>query len=172
MPTRIRGLAVLLVLASIGVLPAAEPPLADPPAASKTLEQRLNATLKDLTNRGADMYNAGDPAGCYHMFQGALLTAKPLLDARPEIQKAIDAGMAEAAREADFRRRAWALRRTLDDVRSQLAKADDKKEPDKKDPDKKDPEDKKEPDKKEPDKKEPDKKEPDKKDPDKKEPDK
>ncbi len=112
---------------------AQEPPMAE---MAKGFDQRLNQTLRDVINRGADLYNAGDPAGSYHLFLGALLTAKPLLDHRPEAQKIIDAGLAEGAREADFKRRAWALRRTLDDVRTQLLLKGDKLEEKKPEPEK------------------------------------
>src|SRR5258708_32090433 len=50
--------------------------------------------LRDVHNRGADLYNNGDPAGCYRMFQGALLTAKPLVAA--DVQKIITDGLAKA----------------------------------------------------------------------------
>jgi len=87
---------------------------------SKALDRKVNTSLRDVINRGADMYNNGDAAGCYRFFEGALLTVRPLLDHRPDLQKAIDAGLASATGNPDMRRRAWALRRVLDDVRDQV----------------------------------------------------
>lgn len=92
----------------------------DTPLDRKALDQQVYTTLRGVINRGADMYNAGDYAGCYRLFEGALLTVKPLIEHRPDVQKAIDRGMAEAARSPDMRRRAWALRGVLDGVRTDI----------------------------------------------------
>ncbi len=89
-------------------------------AAEPSLDARLNASLRDVINRGREFYNAGDPAACYHLFEGALMGVRPLLGDRPDIQRAIDRGLADAGRQADMRRRAWALRYVLDEVRRQL----------------------------------------------------
>jgi hemoglobin len=87
---------------------------------SKAIDQKVYTSLRDVINRGADMYNNGDAAGCYRLFEGALLAVRPLLDHRAELQKSIDAGLASAPGNPDMRRRAWALRRVLDDVRDQV----------------------------------------------------
>lgn len=92
----------------------------DAPLDRKALDQQVYTTLRGVINRGADMYNAGDYAGCYRLFEGALLTVKPLIEHRPDVQKSIDRGMAEAARSPDMRRRAWALRGVLDGVRTDI----------------------------------------------------
>jgi hemoglobin len=99
---------------------------ADKALERKELDQRLYTVLRDVINTGADLYNppAGDRAACYRLYQGALLTARPLLDHRPELQKAIDAGLAEAAREPTPGLRAYALRRVLDQIRADV-KPDD-----------------------------------------------
>lgn len=87
----------------------------------KGFDGQVYKTLREVINRGADMYNSGDYAGCYRLFEGALITVKPLLDHRPDVQKAIDRGLDTASRSPDMRRRAWALRTTLDDVRSAVS---------------------------------------------------
>src|SRR5262249_35824954 len=66
----------------------------------KELDQRIYKSLREIINRGADLYNSRDPGGCYRLFQGALLTVQSLLDHRPEMQKAIDAGLASAREQA------------------------------------------------------------------------
>src|SRR3989442_13670553 len=38
--------------------------------------KNLVDVLRDVHNRGADLYNNGDPAGSYRRFQGAPLTLK------------------------------------------------------------------------------------------------
>jgi len=90
------------------------------PQPRQALDRQLAEVLKDVHNRGADLYNSGDVAGCYRLFQGALLTLRPLLDHRAELQKTIDGALAESERNPDMRRRAFALHRLIEDVRSQL----------------------------------------------------
>ena len=86
----------------------------------KALDTALYNTLRDVINKGADMYNNGDMTGCYRLFEGALLTAKPMLDHRPELQNSIAKAMASADGDAVTYRRAFALRAALDKVRAEL----------------------------------------------------
>ena len=60
-----------------------------------------------------NLYQAGDHYGCYRVFQGILITLKPVLADQPALQKSIDDGLAEAARQPQAWQRAWALRRFL-----------------------------------------------------------
>ena len=115
MRTRLGVLAACLIAASLAM-----PARADEASAGKAVDGKINRTLRDLINRGRDFYNAGDPAACYYLYEGALLTVRPLLDHRPDVQKAIDRGLADAARNADMRRRVLALRYVLDNVRSKV----------------------------------------------------
>jgi len=89
----------------------------------KALDQHLAEVLKVVHNRGADLYNNGDVAGCYRLFQGALLTVRPLLDHDVAVQKAIDSGLAEAENNPDMRKRAFGLHRLMEDVRTQVKSA-------------------------------------------------
>jgi hemoglobin len=91
---------------------------ADEPAEAPDSKKELNKSLRDVINRGADLYNAGDPGGCYQLFRGALMTARPSLAA--DAQKSVDTALADAERNQDPRRKAWLLRRSLDEVRAQL----------------------------------------------------
>src|SRR5262245_39489144 len=59
----------------------------------KDFDATVYKTLRDVINRGADLYNAGDTAGCYRLYEGALLALRPLLDHRPELQKSIAQGL-------------------------------------------------------------------------------
>ncbi len=110
--------AALLALGVSGPVRADEP--GDAPLDRKVLDQHLYKSLRDVINRGADVYNGGDPGGCYQMFRGALMTAQPLLDHRPELKKSVAAALSDAERSPDPRRRAWILRRALDDIRAQV----------------------------------------------------
>src|SRR5262245_24890563 len=75
----------LAVLGLVWFARAADAPPLDRPS----LDRRVYDVLREVHNQGADLYNAGDPAGCYRMFQGAMITVRPLLDHRPEQQKFI-----------------------------------------------------------------------------------
>jgi truncated hemoglobin YjbI len=118
--------ATLMMLALPTVLGAAPPPDAT------ALDKQLSETLKDVHNRGADLFNGGDPAGCYRIFQGLLWTVRPLLGQHPELQREIDAGMARAEGLPTVNRRALALHEVIESVRGKLSPA---KKPDEKKPD-------------------------------------
>lgn len=121
------GLAVVL---AGGLAVAADP---DPAA----LDPLVRQALADAHNRGADLYNqAKDYSGAYRLYEGALLTARPLLAHRPASQKRIADGLAAAEKEADPARRAFLLHEAIETVRAELKvplvspkKADPKPEP-------------------------------------------
>jgi hemoglobin len=117
----------------------------------KAQSQRLVKILTDVTNEGVELYNTGDPAGCYRTFRALLLTVKPLLEGHKDLQDAIDRGLTEANRMQRMDARAYALRATLDEVRETLA---GKRKPEEKKPEDKKPEDKK-PEEKKPEEKKP-----------------
>jgi hypothetical protein len=145
----------------------------------KAIDKIVYTSLRDVINRGADIYNRGDHAGCYRLYEGGLRAAEPFLKHRPKLQQVIKDSFVRAQREPLTWRRAFVLREVLDKVRADvrpkaqddldkkdtkkddLDKKDDKKDPKKDDDDKKD--DKKDP-KKDPKKDDDDKKDP-KKDP-------
>ncbi|HMC65617.1 MAG TPA: group 1 truncated hemoglobin [Gemmataceae bacterium] len=109
-----RRWALVLVIAAV-----AQPALLKAaPLERSDLDKSIYASLKDVINRGADLYNSGDPAACYHVYQGALLAIEALLDHYPDLQKEIKTALADAERNPDIRRRAYALRGTLDKVRA------------------------------------------------------
>jgi hemoglobin len=89
------------------------------------LEQAINRVLRDVINTGADLFNppVGDHAGCYRLYQGALMTVKPILDHRPDLQKAITTGLADAQRERSISERAFILRRVIDRIRAEVGRA-------------------------------------------------
>jgi truncated hemoglobin YjbI len=98
---------------------------------NKQLDQRIHDVLKDVINTGADVYNAKaedrdlylremNRAGCYRIYQGALLTVQPLLAHRPQLQKVIDNSFAKASTQASMAEKAFTLREALDEVRRVL----------------------------------------------------
>jgi len=84
-----------------------------------TLDRQIFEVLREVHNRGADLNNAGDPVGCYRMYQGGLIALRPLLAHHPAAQKAIDAALETAERRPPAER-ARVLHKAIADVRSQL----------------------------------------------------
>ena len=83
----------------IGVIVAASmgaPVQAAAPPDRAALDKSVYTSLKEVINRGADFYNSGDPAACYHLYHGALMAIESVLDHYPELQKEIKNGLAEA----------------------------------------------------------------------------
>ncbi|MBL8799904.1 MAG: group 1 truncated hemoglobin [Planctomycetia bacterium] len=115
---KVLGLGLLALVLTAAVSGGQEPPA--PAADGKAIDQQLFIVLRDVINRGRDHYNNGDPAACYHMFHGALQITRPMLAHRPELQKAVQDGMAEAEAQPDMRRRAWVLRNVMDRVRNEV----------------------------------------------------
>jgi hemoglobin len=71
------------------------------------------------------------PSACFRVYEGSLLTLRPLLGHHPELQKSIDDGLAEANGTQDFGRRVRILRgvfKTIEDrLGAALVKAPDEK---------------------------------------------
>ena len=128
----------LPALALAGLL-AAVASAADPvtPADAKAFDKLVVDTLRDVHNKGADLYNEKmNYEGAYRLYQGALLTVRPLLTHRPATQKLIDDGLAAADKDADLTKKGFILHETIEKVRTDLRgaggepkKPDDTKKP-------------------------------------------
>src|SRR5262249_49527450 len=94
--------------------------VAAPPSQAKDLDAALYRTLRDVINRGVDLYRRDDHAACYRLYEGSLMTMKPLLEQRPGLQKEIDRRLEGARRDPLMWRRAFTLRSALDKVREEL----------------------------------------------------
>jgi hypothetical protein len=112
----------LLLPAAVLALAAAPAGRADKPVPGPLDRTELDAvlyrTFRDVINRGADLYNSGDTAGCYRLYEGALLTVQPLLDHRPELQQAVAKALADAANTPQQFERAFVLRHVIDRLRA------------------------------------------------------
>jgi hypothetical protein len=126
---------------------------------TKTIDQNLHLALRDVINQGADLFNQSDHRGCYYLFVGALKAARSQLGHHPDVQKIIDDSLARTEQYPSMGRRAWTLRKTLDQVRDKInpnpGKSSEKKteetqpsKPSEQKPADKKPEDKKSEDKK------------------------
>ncbi len=58
--------------------------------------------------------------GCYRVYEGALTTALPLLDHRPELKRLVDDALARTRKLASVEDRAFALRGALDAIRAAI----------------------------------------------------
>ena len=92
-------------------------------ADTKEIDQGINNALREVINSGAKLYNKpnNDYAGCYRLFEGSLMSLKPVLAHRPALQKAIEDAFAAAAREPSIPERAFILRAVLDRIRDDTA---------------------------------------------------
>lgn len=116
----IRTLASLVLFAGTAAFAA------DPPAAieTKAIDKAIVATLRDIHDRGADLYNlTKDYPAAYRLYEGSLLTVKPLLAHRPDVQKTIEESLAAAGKDADPARKAFILHEAIEKARAELKSA-------------------------------------------------
>lgn len=82
--------------------------------------------LRDVHNRGADLYNTvKDFEAAFRMYQGGLVAVRPLLAHRPAAQKLIEEGIAAADKEPTPARKAFKLHETIEAVRKYLKDANE-----------------------------------------------
>ncbi len=98
---------------------------ADPPAATThaDLDKAAVEVLKDLHNRGADLYNAADAAGAARLYDTTLRAVAPFLAHRPKLQATIADGLADAGKLDGAKAQAYRLHEVIDQVRNDLKAA-------------------------------------------------
>jgi hypothetical protein len=111
---------VVLVAATVALTQVPDKGKADNAAERRPADGVIFSNLRDVINRGVDLYNAGDAAGCYRLYEGSLLTVRPFLDNHPDLQKTIATALTAAERDPLTWRRAFTLRSALDKVRAEL----------------------------------------------------
>ncbi len=110
------GAVGFLVLALAGTVRSDD----NKPVAERHDAKSLRDSLKEVINNGAELFNKyGDHAGCYRLYQGALLSVKPFL--APTVQKEIDDAITSAEGLPRASDRAFALRKVIDTIREQAA---------------------------------------------------
>ncbi len=82
----------------------------------KAMDAQVNRAVLSTIGQGVELYNAGDQAGCYRLFQGALTSLSPILEYRPELQEKAQSGLQEAASQPDLGWAAQSLRSTLNEI--------------------------------------------------------
>jgi hemoglobin len=96
---------------------------ADPPSLTAAeIDDRIVLGLNAALDVGVPVFNKGDHQGCYRIYQGALLAAKPLLFGKPELAQGIQARLDRAAGMATPAQRAFELRGAIDDIRRSFRK--------------------------------------------------
>jgi hemoglobin len=112
------ALVLLLLLAPAGRAEDRAPPA----LARPELDRRIVRAVTETVGLGADLYNGGNPEGCYRLYQGSLKVVVALLDHRPALKGLVEEKLRKAdglARPAD---RAFTLREALDEVYTVLRK--------------------------------------------------
>ncbi|SRR5579883_2557383 len=104
----------------VGVAQAQNKKPAEKPLERKALDESVYQNLRGIIDHGANLYNQGDWNGCYRLWEGSLMTLKPLLDHRPKLQEAIEKGIADARQDPALWHRAWVLRPVLDKIRADI----------------------------------------------------
>lgn len=112
--------ACLLALAAAGTS-FAQGPHREQGQDHKSFDRQLYHTLTSTHNYGANLYNTGDWAGCFRLFEGSLMTLRPLLAHHPELQKSVSDALDQARADPSMVNRAWTLRKTMLEVRKVLA---------------------------------------------------
>jgi hemoglobin len=90
---------------------------------TREIDAAIHKTLRTVINQGADLFNSGDWAGCYRLYEGALMAYRPILGHHPDLQQTIDTALVEAARSPVVNDRAFVLRKAIDKVRADLHKS-------------------------------------------------
>ncbi len=85
------------------------------------LDRMVLETLKEIHNRGAASYNAGDHISAFRLYEGAIITVKPFLGHRPKIQALIADGVEQVDKAImDPKVKAFRLHEVIEQVRADL----------------------------------------------------
>lgn len=86
----------------------------------RDIDRQMFDALKEVHNRGADLYNEGRASDCYRLYQGSLATTRAALAHRPAEQKFIDDALKAADRRPTTADRAFALHESIETLRKRL----------------------------------------------------
>lgn len=95
-----------------------------PPAAAvrtPDLDRTVLDTLREVHNKGAELYNAGDHAGALRLYQGGLIVAKSFLAHREKLRADVGEGLDQVEKsQADGKLKAFRLHEVIEQVRGEL----------------------------------------------------
>ncbi|MBV8317568.1 MAG: group 1 truncated hemoglobin [Planctomycetaceae bacterium] len=83
---------------------------------TRELDSRIDRAIYQTVNLGAVIFNQGDHAGCYRLYQGALLSLEPMLAHRAGVRQEVAKGLRDVDALPTYTQRAIELRRVLDNV--------------------------------------------------------
>ncbi len=104
----------VLAVAALGLLSTSR--AQEPNVSRKAADAKVNQSVLKTISAGYKLYNSGDPAGCYRLYQGSLIALSPMLDYRADLKTTVDDGLASTETLPDVNSRAFALRKVLDKV--------------------------------------------------------
>jgi hemoglobin len=110
------SLSILLALVALSPIGLAD----EGSVTSGDLDARLDKALFQTINTGVPIFNRGDAAGCYRLYQGSLIGISPFLAHRPDLQASVSKALASADASGSYEQKAVALRATLDDIRAKV----------------------------------------------------
>ena len=83
---------------------------------TRELDSRIDRAIYQTVNLGAVIFNQGDHAGCYRLYQGALLSLEPMLAHRAGVRQDVAKGLRDVDALPSYTQRAIELRKVLDNV--------------------------------------------------------
>ncbi len=92
----------------------------DRPLNRADLDARLDKILFEATDMGVRLFNGGDQAGCYRVYQTSLMSVAPLLDHRPALQTMIRDELKKAEGMRTVSDAAFTLRKVIDKAREEF----------------------------------------------------
>lgn len=111
----------LIVPVAAGPSPLSPDKPMTPTISTKDHDKAVLDTLKDVHNRGAELYNAGDHTGAFRLYQGGLIVAKPFLAHRTKQREAIREGLEQVDKSnADPKLKAFRLHEVIEQIRGEL----------------------------------------------------
>jgi hemoglobin len=113
---RVATSTLILILASSALA-------ADGTVSTQDLDSRVDQAIFRTISIGAPLYNQGDPAGCYRLYQGALFVIEPMLGHRADLRQEVTKSLRDVEALPSYAQRATELRRILDRVRSLVQSA-------------------------------------------------
>jgi hypothetical protein len=113
------------ILTLFGLILGTNGGAADPPSSvsHRELDKIAVEVLREVHDRGADLYNAADAAGAQKMYEGALRTVSPFLAHHPKIRTTIEDGWIEIAKLKGAKEQAFRLHEIIEQVRADLKTA-------------------------------------------------
>ena len=108
-----------MMAAVIGLATFAGPDFAradDSDPARSAMDARVHVAVFRTIDTGFKLFNAGDQAGCYRLYQGSLMALLPVLDYRDDLRATVETALNDSEQIPDFAGRAFALRKALDAV--------------------------------------------------------